>query len=258
MRALANIRLIVLCGLLFMVDYATALTTCNIAPPDSIIPVPDGVTAETILDKYFEAVGGSRRMRKFDHVTIDQKTKFNDSMVLQIVRYKKEPDKYLKIIKTGDVEFEKWLLNGSKAWRINRSGTDTLTALQVAALKNEAQVFPELRYEKYGYKTELLGAIKEERSLYYMIKVTAPDDKVYIDYYDDRMGFKHHRIELVQIEDGSIAEITTTYLNYVDYKKVRFPRVIVTDFFGSKIKMSVEYDFKKKISDTIFLIETYY
>lgn len=210
----------------------------NSIPPDSIIPAPDELTAEKIIDKYLEKIGGKKRIKRIKKIFILESVRL-ERMTLYIEKYKKDSKKYYKVIRSKHVIFEKYLLKNNKAKKWDRLDNYTLTDSALEELKYESAIHIESKYDDYDFQLELVGiAVLDDRDAY-KIKVTSPTGQVRYDYY--RTG-SYKKIRTLQPFDTPKGKknIVTEYDSYRTVKGIKYPHTITTDFGDTKIKLRVK------------------
>ncbi len=208
------------------------------APYDSIIPVPDELTAEKIIDKYLEKIGGKKKIKRIKKIFILESVRL-ERMTLYIEKYKKDSRKYYKVIKSKDVVFEKYLLKKNKAKKWDRLDNYMLTDSALEELKYESAIHIESKYKEYGFQLELIGiAVLDDREAY-KIKVTSPTGQIRYDYY--RTG-NYRKIRTVQPMDTPMGKknIITEYDSYRTVKGIKYPHTITTDFGDTRIKLRIK------------------
>lgn len=224
-------------------------------PEDSLKPIPKGITARKVIDSYIKAMGGKRRYKKVKQLTIYMEARLGNTN-LQVVKYKKSPNKYAKIMKTGDVVFEKVVYNGRLCKMYNRLGNKTIKGVELREIKAEGAISPAYKYTRSGYKYNLLGVAYINDTIYaYKMEFTSPAKKVFYEYFDITTGLLIKRIETIERTNGT--DTVTTYFNkYYRVKKLRFPYEVVTNFGEEALTMRVTaINQRKRISKKVFILE---
>lgn len=223
---------------------------------DSLEDVSDEIEAYDVIDNYIKAIGGRWRLNRIKNLTTKELVEY-DNMKLEIIRYKKKSRKYLKVMQTGDVVFEKRIFDGRNAYVIDRRGNYRLTGDSITELQYEAFICKELKYYRFGFELKLLGIAKINARDAYLIEITEPTGTKYYDYFDRRRGLKMRTMKTYKTEEGEIT-VVTDYRKYrkLKKKKVRFPREMITNYGFTSFKTTVkEIDIKSNIKASFFKLE---
>jgi zinc protease len=201
-------------------------------PTIKLKPAPDGVTAETVLNKYITAIGGVKKLKKVKDVTI-QAAATMQGMTISLDMYAVIPDKFLMQIGSGAMVFAKQIYNTGKGVSISPMSGETkpMETEELEGFKDQAMVFSEMHYAELGYTTKLLG-IEEQTggNTYYKLEVTRPSGEKSTDFYDVTTGFKmksESKENMVELAD------------YKDVNGIMFPYTMNQSMQGQSIKFQV-------------------
>lgn len=201
-------------------------------PSIRLKPVPEGVTVETVLNKYIDAIGGVKKIKKIKDITILASATMQ-GMTLNLDQYIILPDKFMMQIGSGAMVFGKQIYNAGKGANVSpmQGETKPMEAAELETGKEQALFFSEMHYGELGYKTQLLGI--EEQSggaSCYKIEVTRPSGEKSTDYYDLNSGLK------VKTETK---DNTVELGDYRDAGGVLFPFAISQSMQGQTMKFVV-------------------
>ncbi len=201
-------------------------------PSIRLKPAPEGVTVETVLNKYIDAIGGVKKIKKIKDITI-QASATMQGMTLNLDQYIILPDKFMMQIGSGAMVFGKQIYNAGKGANVSpmQGETKPMEAAELETGKEQALFFSEMHYGELGYKTQLLGI--EEQSggaSCYKIEVTRPSGEKSTDYYDLNSGLK------VKTETK---DNTVELGDYRDAGGVLFPFAISQSMQGQTMKFVV-------------------
>ena len=187
-------------------------------------PLPAGVTTQTVLNKYIEAVGGKTNISKINDLTMKasatiQGMKLNINMIYKI------PGEYLMEVTMNNQTFQKMVIKGEIGKSSGMQGNQDLKGKELEKIKMQAEPFPELKYEKLGYKAELKGINEINGKDAYLIEITSPLNSISSDYYSVESGLK---IKSESTEDTPMGKVpqTSEILEYTDINGVKFPKTI--------------------------------
>jgi len=209
-------------------------------------PIPAGVTAESILKKYVDAIGGEKNLLKVKDLTIKMTTTMQ-GMSINVDTYKKTPNKLKNEVSSGAMVFQTQLFDGTQGSVTSMKGTEALKDTDLADMKIQAVMNLELYYPKYNIKTNLKGIENINGKDAYMIEVTLPSGTQSTDYYDVESGLKVRSLE----KEGE-----TDFSDYKDVNGLKFPYTISQEMGPQTMKLQVaSIEMNTKLKDAIFQIK---
>lgn len=183
---------------------------------------PVNITAEELIQKYTDAMGGAEKINGIETMKIEARGKFKvqgqtfDAKATQITKF---PDKEYRSITTPVFQQESWC-NGSKAWAKQGAETIELTGKEFEDTKKniKSELFELTKAIQNKYKLELVG----EKDGLIKLKVTNADgDKA--TYYFDKVNFLIKKIEATQDSPQGPFEIVSTYSQYEKVNGINYP-----------------------------------
>ncbi|MEE4197670.1 MAG: insulinase family protein [Bacteroidales bacterium] len=188
------------------------------------IKIPAGVTAQTVIDNYVEAVGGKEKLAAMEDITVNASTEMSGMKINQVT-YQKAPNKYsMKMSMNGNVITEQ-KFNGEVAVVKSFQGEQKIEGEQLEKFKIESTLNPELNYDKLGINLELSGIESVQEKDAYKIKVESPTGDVKYDFYDVESGLKIQTKQKVATPQGEMTQ-TQFYLNYEIFDGIKYPTLI--------------------------------
>jgi zinc protease len=152
--------------------------------------VEAGVTLETVMDRYFEAVGGRENFSKINNLTQVMKTNIM-GMELQITSFQKAPDQLRVETSMGGNVMATQIFDGTKAVVKSPMGVQEFTeGPEFEMMKMQAILNMELNYEDYGFTKTLAGIETVDGKDAYKVEVTSPAGETSLEYYDVESGLK--------------------------------------------------------------------
>lgn len=176
---------------------------------------PAGITVDAILKKYAAAIGGEKAMSGIKDIKTVNKGMLSvqgQEIPLTITEMKKSPNKMKSEVVGMGMTFSKEVFDGTKGYREQQGKRTDMTAEQMAAAKEKADIAADLHPEKYNNKRILKGMEKLNDKDAYAIEVTDAEGSKSTEYYDAQSGLL---VKKVEIEDGESQTI-----EYSDYKEV--------------------------------------
>ena len=217
-------------------------------PDLRLLPAPEGLTAEKVIESYIEAQGGRRTLSRVKDVTMIYET-FMQGMNIELKTYQKAPDKMMMEVGGSGMVFSKQIFDGERGMvEMPMMGqTEELKGDDLESFRFQALMYPELDYAKHGVKIELLGIEKIGEKEAYKIKVILPTGSESFDYFDTETGLKIK----------SITESGESYFS--DYRKVnniKFPFEVKQSAEGQELQMKLKtVEVNSKLKDDLFRIE---
>ncbi|HRY33311.1 MAG TPA: insulinase family protein [Bacteroidales bacterium] len=214
-------------------------------PAVQLKPAPEGVTAESVNEKYLEAIGGRKKLAKMKDITSSMTTTVQ-GMTLTFKNYRKAPDKLLVEISMGGMVMSKQVFDGARGLVTSPMGNEEAEGEVLETLKAEAIFFPELDYAKHKITATLLGIEEISGTQAYKIEYRYPGDKRTSVYFDLASGLKIREVS----DEG-----TTNYSDYRDVKGLLFPYQMDAEIQGQALKLQVtDIEINKKLKDELFKI----
>jgi outer membrane lipoprotein-sorting protein len=214
--------------------------------------VPEGFTANGVIDNYLEAIGGKE---KFSNVE-DRTTIMRGEIMgqnLSIVIKQKAPNKLKQNIRSGEMK-QTILYDGTKGVMIVGDEKIEFDNKKLEKLKLEAAMNFLLDPEAYGVSLELIGIETIESTDCYKIELTTEGGTNWVQFYEIDSGLKIKEVKEVETKQGSFQQVTF----YSDYKEVdglKFPFKIKQSFGMQTIEMNVSsVKLNKGLKDSVFEI----
>jgi len=211
-----------------------------------LVAAPEGYTAETVIERYIEAIGGRDRLEGIEDLT-EKMTASVQGMEIQVNSYQKSPHYLLMNTKMGDMVLSQQLFDGEKFKVQAQMGTQEFTeGPEFDEMKLQAVMNMELHYDEFDIRTELLGMRPVNGRDAYKVELTYPSGNQIQDYYCVETGLK---IKSSQVE-------TTSYFS--EYKEVdglMFPHEIRQEG-PQQVDMRLEsVEINTGLEESFFVIE---
>jgi hypothetical protein len=200
-------------------------------------PVPAGVSAASVLDKYVSSIGGKDKLTAVKDLVIVSTGNVQGQNVTQTQKMK-SPDKYLMQIELPDMNMTavKLLMNGDSVTVSQMGQSPAVDADTKKAIKEEAVIFPELGFSNAGFKLELTNIKNINGKDAYELVVNFPSGSKATYYYDVSTGY---RIRTVK-ENQKGGSSTIDYSDYRDVSGIKFPFHVNNDQGQVDLDMTVQ------------------
>ena len=184
--------------------------------PAMTLPIPEGMTAETVINKYIAAIGGEEKvMAVKTTVTIANATIQGTPLVMTMKAA--APNKSSQEISVMGNTMQKTVFNGTSGYSSSRGQKKDMTAEEISKAQAESGIFKDLAYTS----GELLRIEPLEGKNAIVLKYK--DSEV---YYDMTSGLKVKEVKTAKTPDGKEVKIPTVYSDYKEVNGVKFPHAI--------------------------------
>lgn len=218
-------------------------------------PIPEGMTAQTIINDYIEAIGGEQQLKSIKSVSNEMKMSIMGQEA-QVTLIQKEPMKLSLTISMSGMTLQEQKFNGEKAMNAAMGNKQVFTeGPEFDALKTQAEIFPQLSYG--SYKLELAGIEEIEGITAYKVIVTPPSGKSQTDFYNITTNLL---IRTLSTQAGPGGQDITIISDISDYKEVGgvlIPhKITISGATPQPMTMeSINLRVNEPVDDTLFIIE---
>ncbi|TVQ90487.1 MAG: insulinase family protein, partial [Bacteroidetes bacterium] len=158
--------------------------------PAELAEAPADVTVETVLEKYFNAIGGKENFETIKDMTQVMKTSMM-GMEFTITSYQKAPNLLKVETAMGGNVMATQVFDGNKAIDVNPMGKQEFTeGPQFEMMKMQAIMNMEMNYKDFGIQKNLLGLEQIDGAYAYKVEVISPQGEKSFEYYDKASGLK--------------------------------------------------------------------
>ncbi|MBK9012771.1 MAG: insulinase family protein [Saprospiraceae bacterium] len=181
--------------------------------------VPAGITAQTVLADYLNAVGG-KKLDDIKSVYLNMTASFQGMEMVTELNHM-APNK-LDMVNSmlGNVIMES-IFDGEKGVNIQMGNKSLMEGSALEDMKIDGHLFPERFYDKLGVKTELKGIEMVESKKAYKIQIEYPSGTKKTHYFSLETNLKIREIEE---KDGTV--VTNEITSYKDVNGIQFPEVV--------------------------------
>jgi hypothetical protein len=187
-------------------------------------PVPEGLTAQKVIDNYITAIGGQAAVDKVKDLKREYTTSVQ-GMTATMTEYNKAPNQYAMQMKMGTMTMQDIVFDGKKGKAGGMQGEKALEGDDLQEIMNSVYAFPELHYKDLNKTIELTGVVDVNGKKAYRMKVSDPDGASFTDYYDVKTGLKLRRSEM-QGSGQHMAQVNTDYSDYSAEGGILFPHTV--------------------------------
>lgn len=191
-----------------------------------MMPAPEGVTAQTVIDNYLAAIGGTEAISKI--TSMDSKYSVTlEGMPMQLeMRIAKDLKKgyYHESMSMNGNAMQKTIVSGSKGSQTVQGQTSALEGEELEAKQMEAKIaVDEMNYSTDAYNVELVGMKNLDGTMVYVVDVmnTKSEEKM-TSFYAVESGMKIMTMASQESPQGAIS-VVTSFTDYKEYNGVMMP-----------------------------------
>ncbi len=222
-----------------------------IDPADMVRELPEGITAEKIIEKSLEATGGRSKLEAISDMRIHMIME-TQGMKIDAEMIRKAPDKFLMSMKMGEMLINKTLFDGVAGKNSGMQGEQVLEGKELENLKIQAQLMPELDYKGNAYSIKLLSIEKTDNIDAYKLEITDPSGQVGYSYFNGITGLKIREEKSEETPDGPLLQITT-FDDYKDVDGILYPHKMTIITGPQTISATIEsVEINTGIDDSVF------
>ena len=184
--------------------------------PAMTLPIPEGMTAESVVNKYITAIGGKDKvMAVKTTMTVANATIQGTPLVMTIKAG--SPNKTSQEISVMGNTMQKAVFDGEKGYQEAQGQKKEMTAEEIAKAKAESALFNDLVYTS----GELVRVEPLEGKNAIVLKYN--DTEV---YYDMTSGLKVKEVKTAKGPDGKEISVPTVFADYKEVNGIKFPHSI--------------------------------
>ncbi|QHL87897.1 insulinase family protein [Nibribacter ruber] len=221
------------------------------APINSL---PAGVTVESVLASYINAIGGQANVAKVKDLTLKRTMKVPGGE-LAVIQQQKGFDKMLLTTKYGPDELNRVTINGNQGAISSQGQVKELSAIEVQDQKLEGILFSVLNYNNLGVQLALNTMEKVEGRDAYKLELILPSGKKSFHYFDKETGLKVREVATEQTSVGT-ANQTTDLKDYREVNGIKYPHQIDLHIGGQVLSSTVtSIEINKNLKDDLFKVK---
>ena len=184
--------------------------------PEMTMPIPEGMTAETVVNKYLDAIGGKDKVMAVKTTMIVSNATIQGTPLVMTMKAAAPNKSSQEIAVMGNV-MQKTVFNGATGYSSARGQKKDMTAEQITKAKSGNALFSDLAYSA----GKLLRIEPLDGKNAYVLGFN--DKEV---FYDVTTGLKVKEITTTKTPDGKEVKTPTVYSDYKEVNGVKFPHAI--------------------------------
>jgi zinc protease len=219
-----------------------------------VATLPAGLTAEKVIGKYIEAIGGEKNVKAVKSMKMTMKGSVQGQELVFTLTMK-APGKMVQEVGAGGMVYQKTVSDGKDVATITMGQKEPMDEKAKESKLFDAAMFKELEYPNYKVKAELKSIEVVDGKEAYVVEYTTPKGEKSSDYYDKESGLKIQTVTIQKSPQGE-APVATKYGDYKDVKGVKVPH----SFSQAMGPMSIKFDAQTvevnlAVDDAVFKIQ---
>lgn len=178
-------------------------------------PVPAGVTAQTVVNQYVNAIGGEAKIKNVRSLLMEGTMEIQGQQ-LNVVMKEQAPNKEAMEMSMNGMTVMKEVFDGNQGYAAQMGQKEPFKGERLEEKKNKKGIIEQVFYTSPDYKLELAGMEKVDGADAYKLVVTPAKGKPSTEWYNVKSGLL---IKKESAEEAQGQTITQT-VTYKDYKKV--------------------------------------
>ncbi|EIJ38705.1 putative Zn-dependent peptidase [Galbibacter orientalis DSM 19592] len=206
----------------------------KIEKPNYNVAIPKDVTAESVLNKYIEAIGGKDKVSALNSISFTYEGSFNGATIK--AEEKRTANKYAQTTYMNGSPMMAVVANETEVFMKQGGNKVPLPPAMVNDMKNAVGIFPELTLLTND-AVKVVGIEKVEGKDAY--KVEVPGEAVQAFYfYDTESGLKVKELAVINM-GGQTQNQEALLLDYKDYEGIKFPSVKKAALGGQTVESTL-------------------
>ncbi len=193
----------------------------EVPKPEFSKPIPEGVTAQSVIDNYIKAVGGKEKatLVKTLHKTADVSIKGVPVTLTAEIKEMAPNKQSMEMTAQGMGVIMKQKFDGENGYLEQQGMKKELTPEEIAEKKNSETIFPELHYKDAQITLESMTSIEDKDV--YKVKVML-GDKPSHRYYSVESGLLVREESTTEAQGKQVTSIVD-YSDYASVNDVKIP-----------------------------------
>jgi predicted Zn-dependent peptidase len=199
--------------------------------------IPEGVTTNSVIEKYIDAVGGREKL-----LTIEDKTTVLKGSIqtfeITLTINQKVPNKLYQSFDAGGMQ-QTTVFDGEKGKQMGMGSEEFFEGDKLEEMKLQSMVNLMLVYKDLGINAELKGVESIDGKDSYKIIFKLPSGKEWIHYFDAETGYKVREVQNIETPQGSFTQ-TVDMQNYQEVDGMKFAHKLIQSMGPQKVELNVE------------------
>lgn len=205
--------------------------------PDYNAKIPEGVTANDVINKYINALGGKEKLEGVQSYALMAEAEMQGTK-LNLELKKTAKNQFMQDLKVMGNSMSRRVLDGDMGYMVMQGQRKDLGEEELKKAKEESAPFPELNYLNNNVVLESIETVEGKKA--YKLKIS--DEKSI--FYDMESGLKLQEVNTTEMQ-GQKMQQTLIYDDYKEVSGIKFPFKLTQsmgpqsmEFFVQEIKVN--------------------
>jgi zinc protease len=214
--------------------------------------VPTGITPETVIADYIDAIGGAKKLSKLNTLQFNYSVDIPGAPVkIKMEVLQAKPNKFSMTMKAMGMTVQRLYSNGELAYNDGMQGLTEMSAEDLAEMESTYTIASELNYFN-DYSAVLKGIDTVDGEEVYVLVKTSSKDETTTEYYSLNSSLLVKSEATVEGPEGMVSQVTS-YKEYESVKGYLYPHRMVQNIGGQAMDMKLKKVLiNKKIDDSKF------
>ncbi len=220
------------------------------------MPVPAGITADSVVNTYIRAIGGRENLKKVKDITTKMEAQVTGApMTMNATIIRKKPDMYkMEMVAPGMGTIMSQVYNGEKGKMGGMQGEQVLEGDDLKGMAEQARFNKELDYLTDAYTIKLTKIMMVDDQKAYVMEVTDSNGNKATEYYAVSSGLKIKAEATEETPQGPMSS-SQTFGDYREVNGVKYPYMMKIESGPQKVNMKVtEIKVNSGVKDSEFKI----
>jgi len=222
--------------------------------PTKASALPADLTAEKVIAKYIEAIGGEKKVKELKSLKMTLKASIQGAELI-MSSSKKSPGKSITEISVQGNVMQKSIIDGKDVVQIAMGQKAPLDLATKEKELFEANLIPEIMLTASNVKVVLKGVENVDGKEAFIVEYNFPAGEKSTHYFDKETGLKIQTVEVAKTPQGEVA-VPTKLQNYKEVNGIKFPHTISVSQGPMNFKFEASsVEVNPSIDDSIFKIQ---
>ncbi|WP_282162007.1 M16 family metallopeptidase [Ulvibacterium marinum] len=205
--------------------------------PDYSAKIPEGITANDVINKYLDALGGKEKLEGVQSYALMAEAEMQGTK-LNLELKKTAKNQFMQDVKVMGNSMSRRVLDGDMGYMVMQGQRKDLREEELKKAKEESAPFPELNYLNNNVVLEGIETIEGKKA--YKLRIS--DEKSI--FYDMESGLKLQEVNTTEMQ-GQKMQQTLIYDDYKEVSGIKFPFKLTQsmgpqsmEFFVQEIKVN--------------------
>ena len=203
----------------------------------SLSKLPEGLTAEKVINNYLKAIGGKEKINSLNSVQMKMETSMMGNTI-NIEATKMAPNKSIQEVKMGGNVVQKQVFNGEVGASSGMGGSQKVEGDDAKDMAISSAIVEEVAMIENGITLTLTAVENIDGSDAYGVEVSMPSGKKSTRFYDSETGLLVRTTNVVEGPTGSMT-LSTDYGDYQEFEGIKFPTMIIQPMGPQKMNIKV-------------------